>query len=222
MTESSQEPKYRHKRLRDLREMARGCFTEHGVTEIGPGHWTFARPGSSTYACHIVVGYSAVVVWGDIGPCGWQYGPQDPLEALRWVTSMRGSYLEEKASIFFSRGRGNILEFDHDALAEDLKDFQAYLVECIEEQYDKEDMHYGQAIAAINRAFDEWEINRLENGTEVYRYFAEGNGYEELREYFFDLWELVEGYTGEVLRADVIYCQEAVAALYKALRGDEE
>ena len=33
---------------------------------------------------------------------------------------------------------------------------------------------------------------------------------------------MVEPYTGEVLRSDVIYCQEAVAALYKALKGDED
>ncbi len=226
-SEEVRDQSYRHKYLRDLRQMARKCFTEHEVTEVGPGHWIFKRPGSSTYACHVVVGYGAVVTWGDIGPCGWQYGPADPVGALGWVANMRGSYLEEKAGIFARRGRANTLEFDSGALEADLKEFRASLEESIEEEYggydeDDEDGTYAEAMAAVEEAFDEWEIGRLESSRDVYRYFAEDGGYEALYPYFSDLWEMVEPYTGEVLRSDVIYCQEAVAALYKALKGDED
>lgn len=109
-------------------ELAAKAFESHEVRRLSNTEWSVKRPGRSEFWAHVLAGeHGHLLVYGDIDPCVFAYGPKNSPEALvRWIGGEEMSaghegYVAQKAAIGMGC-REAVWEWDADTAVVDAKE----------------------------------------------------------------------------------------------------
>lgn len=195
---------------------ARGDFSRHQATVIGPGHWRIRRPDSGQFWADIVVMGQGLAVWGDIEACVFAYHSGSPEELVAWVAGMRlDSYAMEKAQI----GMGAAMtRFVDNVAVHDLRQRLKDAEEEFDDAWAEERWNSAGVLQPTPKAiFKNAIVGAIEGikmgwpGPETHRYV-----YERVSDVDPDAWEWVED-IGMVLAPRVICAVAAVRRLHELL-----
>jgi len=115
-----------HTKTNRLLQQARRDFERHEHKEIGPGHWVIRRKHrdgrgwDSAFFTHIVVmGRSAISVWGDISACVFAYcsGAITPEAVIAWMGRRPDPHYYGRQKAHIGMGAHELLDSFDDAVA---------------------------------------------------------------------------------------------------------